>query len=174
MGYLQPCAGSRRRGRGRGWGPSPWVSGPKRRLAGRERAAGGHQGGQERRGLDEGRDAPGPPTPNPSCERRAFRASYRRHPSLPPSLPPSLDSSLPLQQQLLACASCRRVTRKRGEEFGGKECNIVGWGENWPWGELWRLAARDSLLPLCRRGNRISSAARARARCKSPLLVELA
>jgi hypothetical protein len=37
---------------GAGVGALPWVSGPKRRLAGRERAAGGLQGRQERRGLD--------------------------------------------------------------------------------------------------------------------------
>ncbi len=46
-------------GGGREWGP-------KRRLAGRERAAGGQQGRQERRGLDEGRDGP---LPHPSCEK---------------------------------------------------------------------------------------------------------
>ena len=59
MGYLQPCAGSGRRGRRRGRRPSPWT-GPGRSLAERERAAGGRQ---DRRGLDEDRDGSTFPTP---------------------------------------------------------------------------------------------------------------
>ena len=59
MGYLQPCAGSGRRGRRRGRRPSPWT-GPGRSLAERERAAGGRQ---DRRGLDEDRDGSTLPTP---------------------------------------------------------------------------------------------------------------